>query len=68
MMTIWVNNKLVELVSSENITAVLQRLQIDYTTGLAVAVNNEVIPKSTWETHILNEHDKVTIIRATQGG
>jgi sulfur carrier protein len=68
MMTISVNNKPVELVSSENITAVLQHLQIDYTKGLAVAVNNEVIPKSTWETHTLNEHDKVTIIRATQGG
>jgi sulfur carrier protein len=68
MMTISVNNKPLELVSAENITAVLQRFQIDYARGLAVAVNNEVIPKSTWETHVLNEHDKVTIIRATQGG
>jgi sulfur carrier protein len=67
-MTILVNNKSLELVCPENITAVLQQLQIDYARGLAVAVNNEVIPKSRWETYLLNQHDKMTIIRATQGG
>lgn len=67
-MTISVNNTSMELAIPENVTALLHRLQFHQTRGLAVAVNNLVVPKSEWETHMLNEHDKVTIIRATQGG
>jgi len=36
--------------------------------GLAVAVNNAVIPRTTWDNFQLNENDTITIIRATQGG
>jgi sulfur carrier protein len=36
--------------------------------GLAVAVNEAVIPRTNWETFILKENDTITIIRATQGG
>jgi sulfur carrier protein len=36
--------------------------------GLAVAVNNTVIPKTAWNNFQLNENDTITIIRATQGG
>lgn len=36
--------------------------------GLAVAVNNQVIPKENWNSSLLNEADKVLLIRATQGG
>ncbi len=36
--------------------------------GLAVAVNDAVVPRSTWESFLLNENDTITIIRATQGG
>lgn len=42
---------------------------IDYPTkGIAIAVNNNIIPKSDWEHHILNSQDQITIIKATQGG
>ncbi|MCV9929844.1 sulfur carrier protein ThiS [Flavobacterium sp. LS1R49] len=36
--------------------------------GIAVAINNTVIPKPIWNTHILNETDEILIISATQGG
>jgi sulfur carrier protein len=36
--------------------------------GVAVAVNNAVIPRTTWEIFHLNENDTITIIHATQGG
>jgi sulfur carrier protein len=36
--------------------------------GLAVAVNNSIVPKTKWNTAQLNENDNITIIRATQGG
>lgn len=40
----------------------------DNTSGIAVALNQVVIPKSKWLTTTLAPHDHVLIIRATQGG
>ena len=36
--------------------------------GIAVAVNNTVVQKAKWTEHILQSGDKITIIKATQGG
>ena len=36
--------------------------------GIAVAVNNTVIPKSNWNSHPIQETDDILIISATQGG
>ncbi len=36
--------------------------------GVAIAVNNRVIPQSEWETIRLKEQDDILIITATQGG
>jgi len=36
--------------------------------GVAIAVNDQVITKSNWEQFQLKENDKITIIKATQGG
>jgi sulfur carrier protein len=36
--------------------------------GIAVAINANVIPKTNWNTHILNPTDDILIISATQGG
>lgn len=36
--------------------------------GIAVAINNTVIPKSKWNTHLIKATDEILIITATQGG
>lgn len=36
--------------------------------GIAIAINNSVIPKSNWQIQFLNPNDEVLIIKATQGG
>jgi sulfur carrier protein len=36
--------------------------------GIALAVNNEVIPKSKWEQFSLQNGDSILAISATQGG
>lgn len=36
--------------------------------GIAVAVNNTVIPKTDWDNHTLSPTDQILIITATQGG
>lgn len=36
--------------------------------GIAIAVNETVIPKLNWEKHIIQSNDNILIIKATQGG
>ena len=36
--------------------------------GIAIAINNTVIPKSNWNSHPIQETDEILIISATQGG
>jgi len=67
-MNIYVNNKLQELPAQANITAMLEALNISSQKGIAIAINNNVVPGAEWKSYALNENDKVTLIRATQGG
>ena len=36
--------------------------------GIALAVNNQVIPRANWTKVMLENNDKILIITATQGG
>ena len=36
--------------------------------GLAVAVNEEVVPRSRWDTTVLCDDDRVEVLAAAQGG
>jgi sulfur carrier protein len=67
-MNVFINNKRHVLVHDHSISGMLIDLGHTNSNGIAVAVNNEIIPKQTWVTHVLSEDDHVTIIRATQGG
>ncbi len=40
----------------------------DRTSGIAVAVNAAVVPRSEWETTELREGDRVDVVTAVQGG
>ncbi|MDO7845286.1 sulfur carrier protein ThiS [Hymenobacter sp. M29] len=67
-MICYVNNSPQETPDSQTLTQLLAGLALAGQRGLAVAVNDEVVPRAAWEAHELREHDRVTIIRATQGG
>jgi len=36
--------------------------------GLAVAVNDSLVSRASWDSCLLSEGDRVTVIRAAQGG
>ena len=36
--------------------------------GIAIAVNQEVVPRNEWKTYQLNNGNNILIINATQGG
>ncbi|WP_312193351.1 sulfur carrier protein ThiS [Sphingobacterium sp.] len=38
------------------------------TQGVAVAINNKVVPKDDWGLMILKPHDQIILITASQGG
>ncbi len=48
--------------------ALIEALQIEAKRGVAVAVDDEVVPRSRWEEAPLRDGSRVEIIRATQGG
>ena len=67
-MVVLVNSKPVALEEPANVSGLLKALSIPDTGGRAVAVNDTVIPKPEWDTHLLKENDCILIIKATQGG
>ncbi|TDO24464.1 sulfur carrier protein ThiS [Pedobacter duraquae] len=36
--------------------------------GIAVAINEVIIPKKSWSSELIKSNDQILIIRATQGG
>ncbi|MYC76292.1 sulfur carrier protein ThiS [Candidatus Poribacteria bacterium] len=52
-----------------NVHGLLLALEMDPTqSGIAVAVDGEVIPRMEWQATELHENSEVEIIRAVQGG
>jgi sulfur carrier protein len=46
----------------------IARLICDRDTGIAIAVNNEVVPRSGWGVTVPNHGDRVDVVTAVQGG
>lgn len=67
-MKILLNNIHTEITNGISVSELLGVQQIQAERGVAIAINNTVIPKATWSEYILKENDKITVIRATQGG
>ena len=36
--------------------------------GVAIAINDEVVPRSQWPVRVLVEGERILVIQATQGG
>ncbi|GGF66031.1 sulfur carrier protein ThiS [Wenyingzhuangia marina] len=67
MITVKVNNLSKEISENSSVEQLLQQLsQPEH--GIAVAINQQIISKSNWNQHFLNQGDDVLIIQATQGG
>ena len=67
-MVCYVNNIAQEAAENQLLIDLLTARGITEPRGLAVAVNDAVVPRAEWATHAMRTHDRITIIRATQGG
>ncbi len=60
-------NGVEQSVSSTNITALIDELSID-SRGIAIGLNNSVVPRNQWDTHSLCEGDSIVVVSAVFGG
>ena len=66
---VWLNGEPAELPEAGTLEGLLARLRIDpETPGVAVAVNDRVLPRSQWAGFRLAPGDRVEVVRAVQGG
>jgi sulfur carrier protein len=63
------NGQHTELRAGETLAVVLTRLGVSPDArGVAVAVDDEVVPRAQWESLVLPEHARVEVLTAMQGG
>ncbi len=67
MTTIILNGENKQIDNNTNITQLLLSLDLA-NKRLAVEINQQIIPRSNFSSHILNELDKVEIVQAIGGG
>ena len=67
-MEITVNQQLYTVPERCTVQTLLSDVLSHAAKGLAIAVNQTIVPKPNWETELLNHGDHIIIITATQGG
>ena len=67
MITIILNGKDKQIDSNSSIEQLLKNLNLE-NKRLAVEINQEIIPRSDFNSHMLKELDKVEIVQAIGGG
>lgn len=69
-MKVKLNNDIIEISPNITLEKILQQeLQITQDKkGIAVAVNDNIIPKNNWNKIQLNDKDEILVIIAAQGG
>lgn len=67
MITIHVNKEKITFQKQPSITEVLSQFNVS-DKGIAIAINEQIVPKENWSRILLNTQDQLLIIKATQGG
>jgi sulfur carrier protein len=66
-MTVQVNGRPLEVPAGSPLAAVVARVA-PARTGIAVALNDAVVPRSRWPDTPLADGDRIEVVTATQGG
>ena len=67
-MEITLNNHPQQIQEQSSVQIIINDLIGEKQKGIAVAVNETVVPKAQWDSYKLQPNDKVLVIKATQGG
>jgi sulfur carrier protein len=68
-MRVLLNGSEAELADGATVQTAVEALDLPAAgRGVAVAVDAEVVPRTQWQTHELNDGARVEVLRAIQGG
>jgi sulfur carrier protein len=68
-MRVVLNGSVAELADGATVQAAVDALDLPASgRGVAVAVDAEVVPRTQWQTHELNDGARIEVLRAIQGG
>ncbi|MFC4096754.1 sulfur carrier protein ThiS [Euzebyella saccharophila] len=67
MITITMNLQKLEVPENTSLQQVLENSRTP-SSGIAVAINEQIIPKSEWSSQLLKNNDQLLVIQAVQGG
>jgi sulfur carrier protein len=67
-MTVFVNDQPRALAAGTALVDLLRELGLAERKGVAIAINDEVVPRSTWPVRPLADGEHILVIQATQGG
>jgi len=65
---VYVNDEGVDLAERASVAALLEAMALAGLSGVAVAVNDEVVPRGEWGARPLEDGDRVLLIAPIQGG
>lgn len=67
-MIVSVNGEQLQLEAEASLLMVLEKKDWHQKNGIAVAINEHVVPRAEWSTTHLKNNDTILVITATQGG
>lgn len=68
-MTIVLNDSTYEVDPNNcHLISLMKIHELYHESGIAVAINEEIMPRHTWEQYQVKDNDNILIITATQGG
>jgi sulfur carrier protein len=68
IMEVTINQERQELQEGLTVAQLIAAYGYESGDGIAVAINEEIVPKHKWDDRVLEPDDEVTVIQATQGG
>ncbi|WP_434586845.1 sulfur carrier protein ThiS [Klebsiella sp. B345] len=66
-MQIWFNDQPMQCIDATTVAALLLQLE-QQQAGIALALNQQVLPRERWEHHLLQEGDRVLLFQVIAGG
>ena len=66
-MQVWFNDEPLQCAEATSVAALLTQLE-QHQPGVALALNQHILPRDRWEDHLLQEGDRILLFQVIAGG
>lgn len=66
-MQVWFNDEPLQCADATSVATLLTQLE-QHQPGVALALNQHILPRERWEDHLLQEGDRVLLFQVIAGG